>query len=98
MKFIGTYSCGYCGHDEIHAIIADSQSQAENFMQEGFYEYIMDNEYVVEREYEGPDGEWYESQEYNDFYENCFWDLHEATAEDIEDLGLEDEDWEDVRG
>lgn len=97
MKFIGTYSCGYCGHDEIHAIIADSQSQAENFMQEGFYEYIIDNEYIVEREYEGPEETWYESQEYNDFYENCFWDLHEATEEEIEDLGLEKEDWEDVR-
>lgn len=97
MKFIGIYSCGYCGHDEIHAIIADSQLQAENFMQEGFCEYIMNNEHIAEMDYEGSEDEWYESSEYTEFCENCFWDLREADKQDIEDLCLVEEDWEDIR-
>ena len=99
MKFIGIYSCGYCCCDEIHAIIADSQLQAEIFMQEGFCEYVMGNEDIVRRDDNEnlDDDEWYESQDYKDFFEDCFWELHEATEKDIEDLCIGEEDWEDIR-
>lgn len=99
MKFIGTYSCGYCCCDEIHAIIADSQLQAEIFMQEGFCEYVMGNEDIVRwDDHEDLDDDvWYDSQDYKDFFEDCFWELREATEKDIEDLCIGEEDWEDIR-
>lgn len=97
MKFIGTYSCGYCGHDDVLAIIADSQLQAETFMQEGLCEYVMSNEDIVRDDEEFDDDEWHESQDYEDFFLGCYWELREATEKDIEDLCVGEEDWEDIR-
>ena len=68
-------------------------------MQEGFCEYVMGNEDIVRRDDNEnlDDDEWYESQDYEDFFEDCFWELREATKKDIEDLCLGEEDWEDIR-
>jgi len=84
--FIGEYSNGYCGCDEIVLMIADTEEQAEAYMEEGLADYG----------YEYVDGTDFEDDETGDLYwENVTFSVREATPEEIE---REDADaWVDVR-
>lgn len=101
MRFIGTFYTGYCGTEEIVPLIADSLVDAEKYMSEGYADYMATWEHLAidvwetSEEYE-PDGEFYESEIYEDYYAEGSWEVHEATEDELEDYKNEDE-WIDIR-
>lgn len=74
--FIGTFSNGYCGCDEIIPIIADTIEQAEKYMEDRVDIYGYDYEYVTEFEEEEDD---------EAYWEGVTYEVREATQEEIED-------------
>lgn len=87
MKFVGTYSCGYCGCDEYRYIEADTLEKAEEYMQDGLSDYAETWEHMV---YDELDLDEYEedSEEveaaYEYYYEGCGFEVREATEDEIE--------------
>ena len=84
--FIGEYSNGYCGCDEVVLMIAETEEQANRYMEDGLADYGY--EYVNCTDFE--------EDETNDLYwENVIFDVREATPEEVKN---EDADaWIDVR-
>lgn len=74
--FIGTFSNGYCGCEEIVPIIADTIEQAEKYMEDRVDIYGYDYEYVTEFEEEEDD---------EAYWEGVTYEVREATQEEIED-------------
>ena len=100
MKYIGRYYCNYAGCEEVYGIIANSKSDAEDWMQAGLCDYVMSVEHLAMTDYDEDElDEWEASQDYEDFCSECDYIVEEATDEMIEDYGLDDnpEEWEDIR-
>ena len=74
--FIGTFSNGYCGCEEIIPIIADTIEQAEKYMEDRIDVYGYDYKYVTEFEDEEDD---------EAYWEGVTYEVREATQEEIED-------------
>lgn len=74
--FIGTFSNGYCGCDEIIPIIADTIEQAEKYMEDRIDIYGCDYEYMTEFEDEEDD---------EAYWEGVTYEVRKATQEEIED-------------
>ena len=74
--FIGTFSNGYCGCEEIVPIIADTIEQAEKYMEDRIDIYGYEYEYVTEFEEEEDD---------EAYWEGVTYEVREATQEEIED-------------
>ena len=87
--FIGEYSNGYCGCDEVVFMLAETEEQADAYMEEGLADYGYEYEGCCREEEIDDD-------ETNDLYwENVTYSLREATPEEVED---EDADvWIDIR-
>lgn len=95
MKYMATYYCGYCGTDERHFLIANSEEDVANYMDEGLYEYAENWTHVAF----GWDNH-YTDEEFEDFLQDCGYDIKELSDEELaeieEDYGIEDNDWEDI--
>lgn len=102
MKYIAKFDCGYVGCEDVHFIIADNEEQAVQYMMEGLPEYVASYEYLArndwtDEEEDAVDESWYDSQEYEDFANDCFFDIWEATEDDIDNWSITDNDWVDIR-
>lgn len=97
MKFVGTYTCGYCGCDEYCFIEADTLKQAEEYMQNGLIDYAETWEYMALDELDLDELNEDDSEEIEDalgfYYENCGFDVREATEDEAES-----ETFDDIRG
>lgn len=95
MKYMATYYCGYCGTDERHFLIANSEEDVANYMDEGLYEYAENWTHVAF----GWDNH-YTDKEFEDFFQDCGYDIKELSDEELaeieEEYGIEDNDWEDI--
>lgn len=102
MKYVGTYSCGYRGCDEILYLEAETDEQVNAYMRDGLADYIASYEYMISDDIEDldddEDGEvdFYDTAEYEDFYANCSYDFHPATKDDIEDAAADGFEWVDI--
>jgi len=81
MYFKGTYSCGYCGCDNIYYFKANSIDDVCVYMVEGLYDYAGD---YIDVEY--PEG--YTDDDFDNFLYDCGFDVEEIT--DMDDLEGED--------
>ena len=95
MKYMATYYCGYCGTDERHFLIANSEEDVANYMDEGLYEYAENWTHVAF----GWDNH-YTDEEFEDFLQDCGYDIQEISDEDLEEIeenySITDNDWEDI--
>lgn len=84
--YIGKYENGYCGCDEIVLMLAETEEQADRYMEDGLADYGCS--------YEGICGD-EEIEDEDEYWENVTYYLREATPEEVEN---EDADaWVDVR-
>lgn len=94
-KYMATYYCGYCGTDDRHFLIADSEEQVADYMQEGLYDYA-DGWSYLEFGWEGS----YTDEEFDAFLEDCGYDIVEITdkneEEIFEEYGIDENDFEDI--
>lgn len=104
-----TFSCGYAGTDETDFVKADCLADVENYAKERLPEYMSDWEHLVvwssedmdEEEYEGLGEEceevcFYDSQEYEDYVADCFYEIVEATEDDFENWDIDPEKVEEI--
>lgn len=107
MKYIAKYENGYHGCEDVHFIIADNEYQVVAFMQEGIYDYASNYEWVARNNWTGNEDEdedgnevseddWYDSADYEDYLNDCYFDIWEATEDDIENWSIKKDDWEDI--
>ena len=78
---IATRNNGYCGHDETECYIfpeGTTDKEIDNYIEEGMYDYAENFEYLLGKDWENEDDE----QEY---YNNCYFDWHDASENEIED-------------
>lgn len=93
MYYLGTYSNGYCGCSEEVGIIADNMQDAEEYMREGLDIYAEQYEHIAMEEWERQvecgetdgDEEFYDSQVYEDYLNDCEYDIKECEADDSGD-------------
>ena len=93
--YVGKYSTPYCGTEEYHLFLAESPREVEDWMEEGIYDYSSLYEYLVgepdnfdsEEEYERAI-EWYQ--------DDCYYEVWEATEEDIYNYFNGKEDAEEI--
>lgn len=94
-RYMGIYYCGYCGTDERHFFIAENKEQVASAMEEGLLEYA---EGWVHLEF-GWEGS-YTDEEFEEFLEDCGFDIVEITDENKEeifdDYGVDESDFEDI--
>ena len=74
--FVGTFSNGYCGCDEVILMIADTIEKAEKYMEDRVYIYGSNYKYMTEFEDDEEDDEAY--------WEGVTYEVREATQEEIE--------------
>ncbi len=91
-----TYFCGYAGTKEIDFVKADSLADAEEYAKEGLPEYISNWEHLVTRFSEECGEEcgeacFYDSQEYEDYVEDCGFDIVKAIKDDFQKWGIDSE-------
>lgn len=105
MKYIARYENGYVGCNDTHFIIANNEEQAEAFMREGIGDYVSKYEGIGynnwNNKWDNDDIEiskenWYNSQEYEEYFHDCRFDIWEVTEDDIKDWGINEDDWEDI--
>lgn len=102
MKFVGIYENGYSGCEERLYFEADNGEQVENYMKDGLSDYASSYEYLISDEIEDldddEDGEvdFYDTPEYEDYYNNCSYDITPATETDIEDVKMNNLEWIDL--
>ena len=75
--FIGKYSNGYCGCDEIVFLIADSYDEADAFMEANLDNYGYEYEYCADVDEDDEESE-------DNYWENVTYSLREATPEEVE--------------
>lgn len=94
-RYMATYYCGYCGTEDRHFFIADNEEQVADYMEEGLYEYAENWTYVAFG-WEGP----YTDEEFEDYFQDCGYDIKELNDEDFEDVcdeyGVDESDFEDI--
>lgn len=84
--FIGTYSNGYCGCDEEVYLIADTEEQVAEYL----------DQYIDEYGYDAVMGTDYEDDEDNAAYwAEVTYDIREATQEEIS--WIDADSWIDIR-
>ena len=95
MKYMATYYCGYSGTDDRHFFIANSENDVAEQMDEGLYDYAENWTHIAF----GWDTH-YTDEEFEDFLQNCGYDIQELSGEEleevIEDYGIGENDWEDI--
>lgn len=106
MKYIGTYNCGYVSCEETICLIANSITEAEEYMKDRFVEYMCSWEYLAMEEYQSEmtdeNGDFlediegfYESNIYDNFMADGSWSVREATEIDL--ANYDDTWWTDIR-
>lgn len=111
-RFIGEYSCGYSGCETVICLIADSIEDAEDYMREGYEDYMAEWEGLAQRDFEaemeeeyGEDWEseiedegeaFYNSQAYENYRCDGCWTVRKAKKIDLEGRDSES-DWLDIR-
>lgn len=78
---IATRNNGYCGCDETECYIfpeGTTDREIDKYIEEGMYDYAENYEYLFE-------GDWESEDEAQEYYNNCYFDWHDASENDIED-------------
>lgn len=100
MKYVAKFDCGFAGAEDVHFLIADNDEQVQEYMMEGLPEYVSSYSYLAQGYWDDEDKDeedWYDSQEYEDFANDCYFDFWEVTEDDVDNYGVTDNDWVDIR-
>lgn len=92
--FKATYTCGYCGCDDDVFFIANDEALVYNWMREGLYDYAM-NYFDACVTLDDDERESSFDVYFEEFLEDCDFDVDEVTKEEIEDEYGE-VDWVDI--
>lgn len=82
---IATRSNGYCGCDSTECYIfpeGTTNEEIDKYIDEGMYDYAEDYEYIARG---GWDEDWEDEDEAEAYYNECYFDWHDATEDEIED-------------
>ena len=82
---IATRNNGYCGCDETECYIfpeGTTDKEIDKYIEEGMYDYAENYEYVAQG---GWDEDWENEDEAQEYYDNCYFDWHDASENEIED-------------
>lgn len=94
-KYMATYYTGYCGTDERLFIIADNEEQVAAYMEEGLYDYAEGWTHLASGW-----GESMSDEEFEEFLEDCGYDIVEINEDNIdeiyEDYEIDEDDFEDI--
>lgn len=94
-RYMATYHTGYCGTEHRHYIIADSENQVEEYMEDGLLEYAENWTHVAFGW-----GNSYTDEDFEDYCQNCYYEIKELSDEDFEDVceeyGVDESDFEDI--
>jgi hypothetical protein len=99
MKYIVIFENGYCGCTDVHCVIANNEKQVYNYAREWLPEYAGSYEYLITMDMEDEEIEnLYDTQEYEDYWEGCYFEYFEATPELEEEYYIDEEtEWKDIR-
>lgn len=92
-RYIGTYSNGYAGCDDVFFFLANNEKDVDNYMKENLCNYAASYEHIAYNDYDESDEDFYESTEYENYFADCSYDYREATEDDIFDYSVTDNDW-----
>lgn len=99
MKFVGIYENGYSACEERYCFEADNEEQVNNYMRDGLSDYASSYEYLILDEFEDldddEDGEvdFYDTPEYEDYYNHCSYEVFPATETDIKEVEMYNLKW-----
>ena len=93
--YIGKYSSPYCGTEEYHLFLAESEYEVEGWMDEGLSDYSYLYDYLV-----GSPDNFDSEEEYEDaiewYQDGCYYEVWEATEKDIHNYFNGKEDAEEI--
>lgn len=96
------YFCGYAGANETNFIKADCLADAEEYAKKGMFDYMSKWEHLVtwspsyEDAKNADEASFYDSQECENYVNDCSYDIVEATERDFENWDIDPEKVEEI--